>query len=99
MSKWPTLKGRLNQPFATRGEAIAQMKANGDTLTPLAEKILREETRGLVKKWENVQLSDPKDMPVLIESHSTLIMEDGTRIDYTTEEEKQEKLRNYYGKH
>lgn len=40
--KWPTLYGRLNQPFTSEGEAIAQMKANGDVLTPLAEKILKK---------------------------------------------------------
>lgn len=40
--KWPTLEGRLNQPLMSRGEALKQMKANGDVLTPLAEKELEE---------------------------------------------------------
>lgn len=40
--KWPTLEGRLNQPLTSRGEALAQMKANGDILTPLAERYLQK---------------------------------------------------------
>ena len=45
--KWPTLEGRLSQPLTSRGEALRQMKDNGDILTPLAEKYLKkyEETR------------------------------------------------------
>ena len=43
---WPTLAGRLNQPPASRGEALRQMKANGDVLSPKAaaelEKYLHE---------------------------------------------------------
>lgn len=38
--KWPTLEGRLNHPITTRGEALLQMKNNGDVLTPLAERYL-----------------------------------------------------------
>ncbi len=40
--KWPTLEGRLNQPIVSRGEALRQMKANGDILTPWAEKELQK---------------------------------------------------------
>lgn len=45
--RWPTLEGRLNQPLTSRGEALEQMKANGDILTPWAEKELQ---RWLKKK-------------------------------------------------
>ena len=38
--KWPTLEGRLNQPLTSRGEALLQMKRNGDILTPWAQKEL-----------------------------------------------------------
>ena len=38
--QWPTLEGRLNQPFASRGEALLQMRNNGDILSPWAEKEL-----------------------------------------------------------
>lgn len=38
--KWPTLEGRLNQPLTSRGEALRQMKANGDILTPWAQREL-----------------------------------------------------------
>lgn len=41
-SKWPTLEGRLNQPLTCRGEAMRQMKNNGDILTPWAEKELQK---------------------------------------------------------
>lgn len=58
---------------------------------------LREKTRRLVKKWGDLRLvTDPKDFPILKESHSTLIMQDGTRINYMTEDEKQQKLKEYY---
>jgi len=40
--KWPTLEGRLNHPLTSRGEGLKQMKANGDILTPLAEKELEK---------------------------------------------------------
>jgi hypothetical protein len=39
---WPTLEGRLSQPLTSRGEALRQMKDNGDILTPLAEKYLKK---------------------------------------------------------
>ena len=39
---WPTLAGRLSQPLTSRYEALMQMKANGDVLSPLAEKYLRD---------------------------------------------------------
>lgn len=63
---------------------------------------LLEETRGLVAKWEKTGLLDKAatdrnpNMAILLESHSTLILDDGTRIDYMTEEEKQRKLDDYY---
>ena len=41
-SEWPTLKGRLNHPLTSRGEALQQMKDNGDILSPLAEKYLEK---------------------------------------------------------
>ena len=34
---WPTLAGRLNSPPSSRGDALRQMKANGDILSPKAE--------------------------------------------------------------
>jgi hypothetical protein len=40
--KWPTLQGRLNQPIASRCDALKQMKANGDVLSPLAERYLEK---------------------------------------------------------
>jgi hypothetical protein len=43
--KWPTLEGRLNQPLTSRGEALQQMKANGDILTPWAERELEKYER------------------------------------------------------
>ena len=43
--KWPTLEGRLSQPLTSRGEALRQMKNNGDILTPLAEKSLEKYER------------------------------------------------------
>ena len=39
---WPTLVGRLMQPLTSRGEALLQMKNNGDVLTPLAERHLEK---------------------------------------------------------
>ena len=48
--KWPTLEGRLSQPLTSRGEALRQMKDNGDILTPLAEKCLAKYERRLRKK-------------------------------------------------
>jgi len=39
-SKWPTLKGRLNQPLTTRKEALLQLKNSGMELTPKAQKEL-----------------------------------------------------------
>ena len=42
---WPTLAGRLTQPLTSRYEALQQMKANGDVLSPLAEKYLRDNDR------------------------------------------------------
>jgi hypothetical protein len=69
------------------------------------EKNLSEETRALVEKWEKSGLLDKnaidknQKMAILLASYSTLIMEDGTRIDYMNEEEKQKKLKEYnYGK-
>ena len=40
--KYPTLEGRLNHPLNSRGDALQQMKANGDILSPLAEKELQK---------------------------------------------------------
>lgn len=40
--KWPTLEGRLNHPLTSRVEALEQMKANGDVLSPLAEAYLEK---------------------------------------------------------
>ena len=40
--RWPTLEGRLSQPLTSRGEALRQMKNNGDILTPRAEKELEK---------------------------------------------------------
>jgi hypothetical protein len=40
--KWPTLQDRLNQPIASRCNALKQMKANGDVLSPLAERYLEK---------------------------------------------------------
>jgi hypothetical protein len=40
--KWPTLAGRLSQPLASRAEALEQMKANGDVLSPMAERYLEK---------------------------------------------------------
>lgn len=37
---WPTLEGRLSQPLTSRGDALKQMKNNGDILSPMAEKEL-----------------------------------------------------------
>lgn len=42
---WPTLEGRLSHPLTSRGEALRQMKDNGDILTPLAEKYLEKYER------------------------------------------------------
>lgn len=52
-SKWPTLEGRLNQPLTSRGEALRQMKANGDILSPLAERYLEKFEKEELKKIEN----------------------------------------------
>ena len=41
-SEWPTLEGRLSHPLTSRGEALRQMKNNGDILTPWAEKELQK---------------------------------------------------------
>ena len=41
-SNWPTLAGRLSQPLTSRYEALMQLKANGDILSPLAEKYLKK---------------------------------------------------------
>lgn len=38
--QWPTLEGRLKHPLTSRLEALEQMKANGDQLSPLAERLL-----------------------------------------------------------
>jgi hypothetical protein len=40
--KWPILKDRLNNKLTSRGEALKQMKENGDVLTPIAEKELNK---------------------------------------------------------
>ena len=40
--RWPTLEGRLSQPLTSRCEALKQMKANGDILSPLAERYLQK---------------------------------------------------------
>jgi hypothetical protein len=45
--KWPTLEGRLNHPLTSRGEALRQMKNNGDVLSLAAEKDL--------EKYENLR--------------------------------------------
>ena len=81
------------------------MENTKEFLKTEAGKKLLKETRGLVAKWDKSGLLDPantdkkgRPMAVLLESHSTLVMEDGTRIDYMTEEEKQQKLKSYYGK-
>ncbi len=63
---------------------------------------LLEETRGLVAKWEKTGLLDKNavdknpNLAILLESHSTLVMDDGTRINYMTEQEKNQKLKEYY---
>ena len=41
--QWPTLEGRLANAPTSRLEALNQMKANGDVLTPLAERVLLKE--------------------------------------------------------
>ena len=71
-------------------------------MTP--EEKLKEECKGLVEKWSKTGLLDGlnsdlenSNMAILTESNSTLIMEDGYRIDYMTEEEKEQKLKEYYG--
>jgi predicted RNA-binding protein associated with RNAse of E/G family len=67
-------------------------------------KRLMEETRGLVAKWDKKGLlngltnEDTSSMDILTESHSSLLFDDGTQIDYFTEEEKQQKLKKYYDK-
>ena len=48
--KWPTLAGRLSQPLTSRGEALRQMKNNGDILTPLAERELEKYERRNAKR-------------------------------------------------
>jgi hypothetical protein len=49
--KWPTLEGRLNNPIKSRLEGLRQMKANGDILTPEAEKdLLRLEKEEVMKE-------------------------------------------------
>jgi len=62
-----------------------------------------KETKDLVAKWEKTGLLDnikgdldpnPK-MAILLPSYSTLIFDDGYRIDYMTEEEKERKLKEY----
>ncbi len=47
---------------------------------------LMEETRGLISKWNNVKLSDPKDWPVITESFGILII-DGVRHEFKSHEE------------
>lgn len=39
---WPTLAGRLNNPLMSRGEALEQMKTNGDVLSPAAQAYLNK---------------------------------------------------------
>lgn len=56
--KWPTLKGRLNQPIATRCDALKQMKANGDTLSDWAERYLEKYER-TEKTRSNVEKGNP----------------------------------------
>ena len=57
--------------------------------------ILLKETRDLVDKWNASTLFSTSSVPpVILESVSTLII-DGCRIDYKTEEEKKEKLKDY----
>ena len=51
--RWPTLKGRINNPITTRDEAVLQMKNNGDILSLLGLKYL---TRYL----ESERISQPK---------------------------------------
>lgn len=52
--KWPTLKGRLSQPITSTGEALQQMKANGDELTEHGQKLLNRYERRLRKMWGEV---------------------------------------------
>ena len=79
------------------------MTLTKEMLKTEAGKRLLEETRGLVKKWDKTGLLDglrndidKSKMSVILESHSTLIMEDGTRINYFTPEERERKLKEYY---
>jgi hypothetical protein len=60
---WPTLEDRLKHPLTSRGEALRQMKNNGDILTPLAEKeldkymneeILTEEEKEIVLEFASI---------------------------------------------
>ena len=75
-----------------------------DKITQDRMKRLMEETRGLVVKWDKKGLlngltnEDTSSMDILTESHSSLLFDDGTQIDYFTEEEKQQKLKSYYEK-
>jgi hypothetical protein len=68
-----------------------------------AKEKLLEDTKGLVAKWEKTGLLDRitddlhpnPNMAILLPSCSTLIFDDGYRIDYMTEEEKERKLKEY----
>ena len=53
---WPTLEGRLSQPLTSRCEALKQMKANGDILSPLAEKYLQNCLEKDAKKQVNASM-------------------------------------------
>ena len=53
--KWPTLEGRLNHPLTSRGEALRQMKNNGDILTPWAEKELEKYERTQQRRSERIR--------------------------------------------
>jgi hypothetical protein len=55
MRKWPILEGRLSQPLTSRGEALRQMKDNGDILTPLAEKYLKKYERTRKRRSKRIR--------------------------------------------
>ena len=76
VEKWEKT-GLLNGTGSNNPDMALLIPSQEKQLLLTPEERLLEETRGLVKKWENIK-TDSDAMPILIESQPTQINVDGT---------------------